>query len=322
MSRIAIVQHPPVLLDRAATLARAVELIDRAAGEGARLLVFPEAWVPGYPTWVWRLEPGGDRALCAEIHERLVENAVNLAAGQLAPLCAAARRNRVDVLVGCDELDHESSRTTLYNSYVHVDARGEIVNVHRKLMPTNPERMVWGLGDGRGLRVVDTPVGRVGSLICWESYMPLARMALYAQGVELYLAPTWDSSEGWLGSMQHVAREGRCHVVSCCSAMRAADVPADFPGRERCFPDEDEWINVGRSCAIAPGGVVVAGPLERESAILHVEIDRAAVRSARRTLDVAGHYNRPDVFELRLDRRPRGPLVLEDDVEEDARRIP
>jgi len=313
MSKLAVIQYPPVLGHRDATLDRALELCREAAGEGAKLLVFPEAYVPGYPTYIWRLRPGGDRALSSEIHDRMVENAVDLEAGHLHPLCAAAKKHGIDVLIGCDEIDHEFSRSTLYNSYLHIDAQGEVVNVHRKVMPTNPERMVWGLGDGRGLRVTDTPVGRVGSLICWESFMPLARMALYAQGIDLYVAPTWDSSDGWLGTMQHIAREGRCYVANCCTSMRGSDVPADFPGRNTLFADDDEWINSGKSCVIEPGGHIIAGPLDRKSAILYADIDVQKVRASRRSLDVAGHYNRPDIFHLELDRRRYAPLLVEDD---------
>ncbi len=314
MSKIAIIQHPPVLADREATLARAVDLTHQAAQEGAKLLIFPEAYVPGYPTHIWRLKPGGDMALTGEIHDRLVNHAVDLGAGQLDPLRTAARDQGVDILVGCDEVDHQFSRSTIYNSYVHIDGRGEIVNVHRKVMPTNPERMVWGLGDGRGIRVIDTPVGRVGSLICWENFMPLARMALYAQGVDIYVAPTWDSSDGWIGTMQHIAREGRCYVANCCTAMKGSDVPADFPGRAQCFPDDDEWLNSGKSCLVEPGGTIVAGPVVQDNAILYGEIDLQKVRSSRRSLDVAGHYGRPDLFKFELDRRAQGPLFIADDA--------
>lgn len=314
MPKIAVLQHPPVLGDRDATLARAVELSDEAANEGAELLVFPETYVPGYPTYIWRLRPGGDMGESGRIHDHMVNNAVDIRSGHLDPLCETAMRHGLEILVGCSEIDTEYSRSTIYNSYVHITGRGEIGNVHRKLMPTNPERMVWGFGDGSGLRVVDTPVGRVGSLICWENYMPMARMALYAQGIDIYVAPTWDSSEGWLGTMQHIAREGRCFVVNCCTSMKASDVPADFPDRERCFPDDDEVINTGNSCIIEPGGTIIAGPVASENAIIVADVDLSKVQSSRRSLDVAGHYNRPDVFKLQVNRQPQGPAVFDDRV--------
>jgi nitrilase len=312
MSKIAVVQHPPVLGDRGATLARAAEIVEEARAGGAQLIVFPEAYVPGYPTYIWRLRPGGDMALSNEIHARMLSNAVDLGAGDLSALSGVAEKHGVDILVGVDEIDREQSRSTLYNSYIHIGNDGAIANVHRKLMPTNPERMVWGFGDGRGLRVVETSVGRVGSLICWENFMPLARMALYSQGIDLHVAPTWDSSDGWVGTMQHIAREGRCYVAGCCSAMSASDVPDDFPGREQLFPDADERINRGMSLVVAPGGEIIAGPLEGESGILYADVDANRVRDSRRSLDVAGHYNRPDVFTFEVDRRPKRSAHFED----------
>jgi nitrilase len=304
MSKIAVIQHPPVLANRTATVDRAVELAREAVNEGAELLVFPETFIPGYPTWVWRLKPGGDMRLSSELHDLLVDNAVDLSRDDLAPLCELASTRRVHILCGIDEISPEQSRT-LYNTYVHIDAEGEIVNRHRKLMPTNPERMVWGFGDGSGLRVIDTPVGRVGSLICWENFMPLARMALYGQGIDVLCTPTWDSSEGWLGSMQHIAREGRCYVANCCTAMRVSDIPDDLPGKQHIFQSADEQINVGNSCLIEPGGNIISGPCSGEPTILYADVDRQKVASSRRSLDVAGHYNRPDVFQFDVNRQPQ-----------------
>ncbi len=206
--RIAIVQKPPQLLDRTTTIAQAAASVAEAAAGGAGLVVFPEAHVPGYPAWIWRLRPGGDMDLAERLHMKLLDNAVDLSTDHLAPLQQAAREHRVTIVCGIDERDSEFSRSTLYNTVVVIAPDGTIAKRHRKLMPTNPERMVWGFGDGSGLRVVDTPAGRVGALICWENYMPLARFSLYAQGVELYIAPTYDNGERWLATMRHVAREG------------------------------------------------------------------------------------------------------------------
>ncbi|CAG1017348.1 partial nitrilase, partial [Burkholderiaceae bacterium] len=157
------------------------------------------------------------------------------------------------------------------------------------------------------LRVVDTPVGRIGTLICWENYMPLARYALYAQGVEIYVAPTYDCGDGWVGTLGHIAREGRCWVLGSGTVLRASDVPDDFPSRGQLFPDPDEWINDGDSVVIDPQGKPVAGPLRREAGILYADIDVSRVAAARRTLDVAGHYARPDIFELQVRRTPAMP---------------
>jgi nitrilase len=308
--QIAIVQQPPVLLKLEETLARGVELIAEAAGHGARLISFPETWVPGYPEWLWRLRPGEDFELTGEIHRRLLENAVDLDRGQLEPIQKAARENGVVVSIGINERDGAFSRGTLYNTVVLVGADGGILNRHRKLMPTNPERMVWGLGDASGLRVVETPVGRVGGLICWENYMPLARFALYAQGPDVYLAPTWDAGSGWVSTMRHIALEGRCWVLGNGTAMQGRDVPEDFPGRAALFPDEDDWFNPGDSVVVAPDGKIVAGPLHNERGILYAECDLEAAAAARRTLDVAGHYGRPDVFRLEVRAEPRPPIVV------------
>jgi nitrilase len=309
--RVAVVQHPPVLLDRDATLARGVELLDEAARAGAGLISFPETWVPGYPEWLWRLRPGQDSTLTGEIHARLLDNAVDLDAGHLQPLQDAAGEHGVTVLVGVHERDGRFSRGTLYNTAVLVGPTGAILNRHRKLVPTNPERMVWGQGDGSGLRVVETPAGRVGALICWENYMPLARFALYAQGLDFYVAPTWDAGSGWVSTMRHIALEGRCWVLGNGTAMRGRDVPADFPSRDRLFPDQDDWFNPGDSVIVGPDGRLVAGPLRNEHGILYADCDPAAAAAGRRTLDVAGHYGRPDVFRLEVRMEPRPPVVVE-----------
>ncbi len=305
--RVAVVQHPPVLLHRAETMARGAELVAEAAGAGARLISFPETWVPGYPEWLWRLRPGGDYALTAEIHARLLENAVDLEADDLRPLRDAAREHGATVLVGVHERDGSFSRGTLYNTAVLIGPDGAVLNRHRKLVPTNPERMVWGQGDASGLRVVATPVGRVGALICWENYMPLARFALYAQGPDFHIAPTWDAGSGWTSTMRHIALEGRCWVLGNGTAMRGRDVPADFPQRDAIFPDQDDWFNPGDSVIVGPDGGVVAGPLREEHGILYADCDRSAAAAARRTLDVAGHYGRPDIFRLEIDAGTRVP---------------
>jgi nitrilase len=306
--RVAVVQHPPVALNRQKTLERGVELLEEAAGGGARLVSFPETWVPGYPEWVWRLRPGDDYTLSGNIHRRLLENAVDLKAGQLKPIQSAARRLKVTVSIGVHERDGEFSRGTMYNSVVLVGPDGEVLNRHRKLMPTNPERMVWGTGDATGLRVTDTPSGRVGALICWENYMPLARFAIFAQGCEIYIAPTWDEGDTWLATMRHIALEGRCWVLGNGSSMRGKDIPRDFPDRSRLFPDLEAWFNPGDSVIVDPSGKVVAGPLHEKHGILYADCDPARASAAKRTLDVAGHYGRPDIFRLEVNREARAPV--------------
>ncbi len=311
VAKVAVIQKPPVLLNRSRTIEAALASIDEAVGEGASLLVFPEAYIPGYPTWIWRLRPGGDGALSGEIHARLRENAVDLDGGDLQPVQDAAARHGITIVIGINERDSRFSGTTLFNTVVVIGPDGTLLNRHRKMMPTNPERMVWGMGDASGLRVVNTPAGRLGALICWENYMPLARYALYAQDIEIYIAPTWDTGESWLATMRHIAKEAGCWVIGTATALQGRDVPSDFPEREKLYTD-DEWINDGDAVVIKPMGAIAAGPLNRQKGILYAEIDAEAARRARRSLDVCGHYSRPDIFSFAVDRKPQSPVAFSD----------
>jgi nitrilase len=310
MTRIAVVQQPPVYLNLEKSMERAVDLVVEAAANDCGLVVFPEAWFPGYPTFVWRLTPGSDMAKTDALFALLQANAIDLGKGDMTPLQDAAREHGVVIVVGYQEIDSSESGSTIYNSCAIIDADGRLANNHRKLMPTNPERMVWGFGDGSGLNVVETAVGRIGALLCWENYMPLARFALYAQNIDIYVAPTWDSGPTWLATMQHIAREGGCWVIGCATAIRASDIPGDFPFRTDLFSDGDEWINPGDAVVYKPFGCVAAGPMHEEKGLLFAEVDAAEARASRRKFDVAGHYARPDVFTLNVDRSHQIPAVF------------
>lgn len=312
MTKLAVVQKTPEFLDKAASISSAVESVNEAAATGADIVVFTETFIPGYPAWIWRLRPGVDWTVSEELHKRLLSSAVNMETDDLAPLSQAARKHNVTLVCGIEEIDGKLSRSTLYNSVVIIGADGKLLNKHRKLMPTNPERMVWGFGDATGLKVVETAAGRISTLLCWENFMPLARYALYAQGVEIYIAPTYDSGDNWVGTLQHIAREGRCFVVGCGNLMRAVDLPDDFPEKSDLYPDAEEWINPGDSIVIAPDGEIVSGPMRKEAGILYCEIDLQQVGIARRTLDVAGHYARPDIFRLHVNTRPQSPVQFDD----------
>jgi len=310
MTKIAAIQQPPVYLDLEKTMSRAIELIEEAAGEGAQMVIFPEAWFSGYPTFVWRLAPGAGMGKTDELYARLQASSIDLSRNGMAPLQEVAKEHGVVIVAGYQEIDGAVSGSTLYNSCIIIDADGTIANNHRKLMPTNPERMVWGFGDGSGLNVVDTAVGRVGALLCWENYMPLARYALYSQNIDIYVAPTWDSGETWLATMQHIAREGGCWVIGCATALEVSDIPTDIPHYEELFPNKGEWVNPGDAVVYKPFGGIHAGPMHEEKGMLFAEIDVEAARSSRRKFDASGHYARPDVFSLNVNRSKQAPVMF------------
>jgi len=308
--KIAVVQKPPVYMDKAASIERAVALMEEAATGGCGMIVFPETWLPGYPTFVWRLPPGAGMKKTDELFALSQANSVDLGKDDLAPVKAAAREHSMVVVMGHQEVDGAVSGSTLFNSVAIIDADGTLLNNHRKLMPTNPERMIWGFGDGSTLRVVETAVGRVGALLCWENYMPLARFALYAQNIDIYVAPTWDSGDTWLATMQHVAREGGCWVVGCATSLEAGDVPATLPYRDELFADPEEWVNPGDAVVYKPFGGLHAGPMRKEKGLLIADIDVEAAPASRRKFDVSGHYARPDVFTLHVNRAKQSPIAF------------
>jgi nitrilase len=304
---VAAIQGSPVFLDRKSTLERACALIAEAAEKGARLVVFPEGYLPGYPFWVWFIPSGNTKAL-RELYTELLDNSVSVPDAATERLCAAARDAGVTVVMGLNERNAEASGATLYNSLLFIGPHGEILGCHRKLVPTVGERVVHGQGDGSTLRVYDVPVGRLSGLICWENYMPLARFALYAGGTQIHVAPTWDRGEPWLSTLRHIAKEGRVYVIGCCSAMRREDVPDDLTFKEEFLPAGMEWINPGGSAIVDPDGRWVTEPVMESQEILYGKIDPQFMQGPRFQLDVAGHYGRPDVFQLTVDRQPR-PVV-------------
>ena len=299
--KVAAVQAAPVLLDRDATIGKVVALADQAAAEGARLVAFPEAFVPGYPDWVWRTRPWDADATA--LYARLYDQAVVVGSPATEVLAETAGRLGIWLSVGVDERDDQDS--TIYNALLHFAPDGSLAARHRKLMPTGGERLVWGMGDGSGLEVVDTGFGRLGGLICWENYMPLARAALYAQGIDVYLAPTWDNSEVWVPTLRHIAREGRTYVLGVTSCLRATDLPAGLPGRAGLYGDAGDWLSRGNTAIVGPEGEILAGPLTGEEGVLYAEIDARRARVARQQFDPVGHYSRSDVFRLVVDAAPR-----------------
>ena len=307
---VAVVQASPVFLRRDETVEKACALVAQATSLGAKLIVFPEAFIPAYPDWVWAIPPG-EEGLLNELYAELLDQSVTLGDAATQRLGRAARQAGATVLIGVNERNAGASGGSLFNSVLFFGPDGRVAAVHRKLVPTGGERMVWARGEGSDLHVIDSPVGRVGALICWESYMPLARYAMYAWGTQLYCAPTWDRGEPWLSTLRHVAKEGRCVVLSSCMALRTADIPDRYDFKQRFYGSAGEWINVGDSAIAGPDGELLAGPLHEAEGILTAEIDERRVSGTRSLLDVAGHYSRPDIFTLSVDRTERRTSVAE-----------
>jgi len=290
--KVACAQVEPVLFHRDATIARIAEVADEVAGKGAQLVLFPEAFIPAYPSNRWvRFLAGGQDSKAA--YAKLARESLEVPGPDSTRLGEIAREHGLWLAVGANELD----RGTIYNALLLYGPDGELALHHRKLVPTNHERLVWGQGTGAGLEAVETPVGRVGGLICWENFMPLARFSLYESGVEIYLAPTAEDSEQWHDSMKHIARESRAFVLSCCVLQRASSFPDDVQ-----LAEGDELIGRGGSAILGPDGTYLAGPLWDEEGILYAELDPQRLYEERQRFDPAGHYHRPDVFKLKVRR--------------------
>ncbi len=300
---VAAVQAAPVFLDRDATVEKACALMDEAARQGARLVVFPETFVPAYPDWVWRLTPWEVRA--SVLYARLFDQAVVAGGRATEVLGGAARRNGCYLSIGVTEREERGS--TLYDTQLCFAPDGELIGRHRKLTSTGAERLVWGVGDGSALSGVDTPFGRLGGLTAWENYMPLARSALYAQAIDIYLAPTWDSSDVWTSTLRHIAKEGRVYVVGVNSCIRASDVPSNVPFRDEIY-NGDDWLATGNTAIVGPEGEVLAGPVAEEERIVYAEIDAELARASRHQFDPVGHNARPDVFRLEVDFTSKAPV--------------
>ena len=294
--KVACIQAEPVVLDREATLEKLERLTAEAAAEGAQLIVFPEAFLPAYPSSIWaRAFAGRAEAGAKEAFALLARESVTVPGPAEARIGAAAREHGVWIVTGVTEVD-PGRPSTLYNTLLYHSPDGTLVERHRKLVPTNHERLVWGQGDGGGLRALPTPLGRLGGLICWENYMPLARFALYESGVEIYIASTADDGAAWQATLVHIARESRSFVVAPSHFQRASAYPDDFP--LRALLDGVDVIGRGGSAVLGPDGAYLAGPLYDEEGVLYAELDPARLWEERQRFDPAGHYHRPDVLQL------------------------
>jgi len=295
---VAAAQAAPYFLDRDKTVDKACELIKEAGKNNAKLIVFREAFISGYPDWVW-LVPNGNGSLLNELYTELVNNAVSIPDDSTHQLCQAAKEAGIHVAMGVHEINTESSGASLFNTILYIDDQGEILGKHRKLIPTGGERLIWSQGDGSTLPAYETPFGKLGGLLCWENFMPMARQSMYLQGVQVYVAPTWDSSENWLLSLRHIAREGGMYVIGVCSAVHVDDIPDKYEFK-KLYGADQTWINPGNSCIINPRGEIIAGPVAEKSELIYAEIDLNQIPAAKRMFDVTGHYSRPDIFKYKI----------------------
>jgi nitrilase len=298
--KIAAAQLTPVFLNKEKTLEKACRAISEAGNHGAKLIVFPEAFISGYPDWVW-LIPNSKGVELNNLYVSLHESAIVVGDDSTEKLRKAAKAAGINVVMGMNERNSEKSGASLYNSLLFIDDEGEILGMHRKLMPTGGERLIHAQGNGSTLKSYDTSAGKIAGLICWENFMPLARTAIYETGAQILAAPTWDKSPNWLQTMQHIAREGGLFVVSTCMALKIDDIPDEFDFK-KLYPEGREWINTGNSCIISPKGQLLAGPLDAEEGILYTEINMNEIIEAKRSLDVVGHYSRPDVFNFSINK--------------------
>jgi nitrilase len=293
---VACVQAEPVILDRERTLDKLEGLATQAAGKGAELVVFPETFVPVYPSSRWaKAFAGWQDTGAKETFARIAQNSIAVGSPSEQRLAACARELGVWLVTGVNEVEPERPGT-IYNALLYHAPDGSLALHHRKLVPTNHERLIWGQGDGRGLDAVETGFGRVGGLVCWENYMPLARFALYEAGVEIYVASTADDGDAWQSTLVHIARESRSYVVSPSAFQRASSYPDDFP-----LASELEGAGIlgrGGSAILAPDGTYLAGPLYDEEGILYAELDPSRLLAERQRFDPVGHYHRPDVLRL------------------------
>jgi len=303
-STVAVVQAAPIAFDVERTLQKAADLAADAARRGAQLVQFPEAFISAYPKGSTFGSVVGTRSMDGRIEfQRYWDSAIDVPGPATEALGRIARQNKIHLVMGIIERE----LGTLYCCVLFFAPDGRLLGKHRKLMPTGCERLVWGFGDGSTMPVFDTPHGRMGAVICWENYMPLMRAAMYAKGVEIYCAPTADGRDSWIASMQHIAIEGRCFVLSCNQFARRSDYPDDFP----CTlgDDPNTIISRGGSCIVDPFGEILAGPDFEGETILTAQIDRGMIARGKFDMDSTGHYARPDVFRLIVDERRKAPVT-------------
>jgi len=307
--RVAVVQSAPVLFEKEATVRKALGLVKDVAAQGARIVMFPEAYVPAYPRGLTFGMRVGSRTLEGRrTWERYWANSVNVPGPDTEALGAAAGEAGVYLAVGVVERDQDFGGGTLYCSLLYFGPDGRLLGKHRKLKPTASERLIWGEGDGSTLTVVSTEYGRMGGLICWENYMPLARAAMYGKGVEIYMAPTADARETWQSTLRHIALEGRCFVLGCNQYVTKSMYPRDLVGIVEELEEQPEVMCRGGSVVISPLGEVLGGPLWDKEGVIYADLDMGEIARGKLDFDAVGHYSRPDVFQLRVNDKPLRPV--------------
>ncbi|MFC5647658.1 carbon-nitrogen hydrolase family protein [Paenibacillus solisilvae] len=296
--QVAVVQSAPILFDKQSALDKIASMTKEAAGQGANLIVFPEVFLPGYPRGLSFGARVGSRTVEGRKDwQRYWESAIEVPGTETGMLGELAKEFGVYLVIGMVERDQEFSTGTLFNSMIYLGPDGSLLGKHRKLVPTGSERLLWGQGDGSTLTVINTPFGRIGGLICWENYMPLARTAMYAQGIDIYIAPTADARDTWQSTIRHIACEGRCYVISCNQFATKASYPADL-AYYADIQEDDDILSRGGSAIVGPLGDYVVPPLYNEEGILMATLDLSEITQSRFDFDAVGHYSRPDIFQL------------------------
>lgn len=305
-TKVAVVQESPLFFNKEQTIQKIEKMVQECSGDGCRLVVFPESYIPGYPRgFSFGVKVGKRTEAGRQLYQEYYDQSIDLTGDDLPRLEHIAREHNVYLVLGATE--RQAGGKTLYCSMLYISPDHGLLGVHRKLKPTAAERVIWGEGNGADLVSFDTPIGKLGGLICWENYMPLARMSMYRQGVEIYMAPTADSRPEWIQTMVHIALEGRCYVIGCNQYITKSMYPEKY---QHLVAEEPDHFCEGGSIIISPLGKIIEGPLFGQAGVLSAELDLDQVVQAKMDFDVVGHYSRDDIFELSIKDQPkmkRGP---------------
>lgn len=306
--KVAVAQAASILFDKDASVEKACQLVAEAGDNKSNIVLLPEAFIPGYPRgFTFGMKIGSRNEKGRDLWKRYWENSLDIAGAEVKTLGKAAKKAGVYLGIGVIERDGNSHGETLYCSLLYFSPSGELLGVHRKLKPTGSERLIWGEGDGSTMPVFPTEFGKLGGLICWENYMPLARMAMYGQGIEIYMAPTADSRETWQATMRHIACEGRCFVLGCNQFVTKKMYGQELETIEE-LADEPDIMCQGGSVIIDPFGDILAGPLWGKEGILYADLDLEKITRAKVDFDITGHYARPDIFKLIVNKEPQSSV--------------